>query len=275
MSPLWLLSGVLLWTVVSAAPLQPTFTPCHSYYNPAAGINRLNVSNVYANLVSGSRAVQLGLPGDGSDVLRVDLVGVLGSPMLGFDESTNKLGMSFARAGSQGLTTSYLTHRYYRWRNIGLQVYLMGLQLALPRRPSVPLPGQQRNVLPAPGRPLCAQYLHPPLPVIRPDDTLNASPHHRHYCRRQYALMRRYLVHAVRPRGVVLQPVPVAAGGPGRRVLDHQLGRAFRRGLGHRQRGGRVRRQDEGSVRGDAAAGRVGQKGKTGRADAEVGNDAG
>lgn len=78
----------------SATPLQATFTNCESYYNAAAGINRLNVSAVYANLVPGSRAAQLNLAGDGSDVLRVDLVGSLGAEMLGFDETTNKLGRS-------------------------------------------------------------------------------------------------------------------------------------------------------------------------------------
>lgn len=83
---------LLVAALASAAPLQPTFSSCESYYSPAAGINRLNVSSVYANLVSGSRAAQLGLAGEGSDVLRLDLIGEVGSQVLGFDESTNKLG---------------------------------------------------------------------------------------------------------------------------------------------------------------------------------------
>lgn len=84
--------AVLFAAVAQAAPLQPTFSSCESNYNAAAGIEQLNVTGVYANLVPGYRAAELGLAGEGSDVLRVDLVGVVGSQVIGFDESTNKLG---------------------------------------------------------------------------------------------------------------------------------------------------------------------------------------
>lgn len=90
-----LLCAVISAAVTSAAPLQATFSSCESNYNAAAGINRLNVSSVYADLVPGYRAAQLGLAGEGSDVLRVDVFGTVGSTVVGFDESTNKLGELF------------------------------------------------------------------------------------------------------------------------------------------------------------------------------------
>lgn len=78
----------------SAALLQPTFSTCENYYNAAPGVNRLNVTNVYAEYVHGARARQLSLPGEGSDVLRVDLIGTVGSEVIGYDNGTNKLGES-------------------------------------------------------------------------------------------------------------------------------------------------------------------------------------
>lgn len=89
---------LLLVPGISATPLQPSFSPCESYYNPAPGINRFNVSNVYATIVPGRRATQLGLPGDGVDVLRVDLIGNVGAELLGYDETTNKLGKHSPRS---------------------------------------------------------------------------------------------------------------------------------------------------------------------------------
>jgi hypothetical protein len=90
----FLLLVPLLLPGILASPLQPTFSLCESFYNPAPGISRFNVSNVYATLVSGERATQLGLPGNGVDVLRVDLIGNVGAELLGYDETTNKLGKS-------------------------------------------------------------------------------------------------------------------------------------------------------------------------------------
>lgn len=52
----------------------------------------MNVTNIYANVVPGSEAARLKLVGNGHNVLRVDLIGVTGQEVLGYDNNTNKLG---------------------------------------------------------------------------------------------------------------------------------------------------------------------------------------
>ncbi|WVQ82236.1 hypothetical protein IAT38_004364 [Cryptococcus sp. DSM 104549] len=79
-----------------ASPLQPKFTSCLSSFSPvAAGSNLLNVTDVYAEIIPGAKAAQLGLLGDGHDVLRLDLIGVTGAELAGYDNDTNKLATLF------------------------------------------------------------------------------------------------------------------------------------------------------------------------------------
>ncbi|WRT66219.1 uncharacterized protein IL334_003172 [Kwoniella shivajii] len=89
---------ILLLTASYAlgTPLKPTFTSCLSSYSPiAAGQDRLNVTDIYAEILPGDEAKRLGLTGDGHRVLRIDLVGVVGSEVTGYDNVTNKLATLF------------------------------------------------------------------------------------------------------------------------------------------------------------------------------------
>ncbi len=84
---------ILLVIQVTSTPLQPTFSSCLSSFPPvASGPGLLDVTNIYANLVTGAEASKLGLVGGGHEVLRVDLIGITGEEILGYDNSTNKLG---------------------------------------------------------------------------------------------------------------------------------------------------------------------------------------
>ncbi|OCF36726.1 membrane protein [Kwoniella heveanensis CBS 569] len=79
-----------------ATPLQPTFSSCLSSFSPVAqSQNQLNVSNVYASIVSAKEATEQGLVGNGHKVLRVDLVGTVGAEVIGYDNTTNKLATLF------------------------------------------------------------------------------------------------------------------------------------------------------------------------------------
>ncbi|KIR33629.1 membrane protein [Cryptococcus deuterogattii MMRL2647] len=81
---------------VQATLLQSTFSSCLFAYSPiAASENLLNVTQVFATLVPGNEAAELGLTGDGHDVLRLDLVGITGAELSGYDNSTNKLATLF------------------------------------------------------------------------------------------------------------------------------------------------------------------------------------
>lgn len=95
--PLLLLLFLLIAGLyVQATPLQPTFSSCLFAHSPvAASENLLNVTQVFATLVPGNEATELGLTGDGHDVLRLDLVGVTGAELAGYDNSTNKLATLF------------------------------------------------------------------------------------------------------------------------------------------------------------------------------------
>lgn len=76
-----------------ATPLQPTFSSCLSSYSPVASTSsRLDVQSVFANLVSGDESYRLGLQGGDVPTLRIDLVGVTGERIEGYDNETNKLG---------------------------------------------------------------------------------------------------------------------------------------------------------------------------------------
>ncbi|WVF71606.1 hypothetical protein IAT40_006414 [Kwoniella sp. CBS 6097] len=89
--PLFILAGSAL-----ATPLQPTFSSCLSSYSPVAQTqNQLDVTNVYASIVSGKDATAQGLAGNGHKVLRVDLVGTVGAEVVGYDNTTNKLATLF------------------------------------------------------------------------------------------------------------------------------------------------------------------------------------
>nr|XP_019046138.1 membrane protein [Kwoniella bestiolae CBS 10118]OCF25068.1 membrane protein [Kwoniella bestiolae CBS 10118] len=79
-----------------ATPLQAKFSSCLSSYSPvAASQNRMNVTEVFAQIVPADQARELGLTGDGHRVLRVDLVGVVGAEVSGYDNDTNKLATLF------------------------------------------------------------------------------------------------------------------------------------------------------------------------------------
>jgi hypothetical protein len=45
-------------------------------------------------MVQGDTINRLGLPGNGPDVLKLDLIGENGATLPGYDNSTNKLGMA-------------------------------------------------------------------------------------------------------------------------------------------------------------------------------------
>jgi hypothetical protein len=92
---LWFAIALAFQALAIATPLQASFTSCLDSYLPNAPFeNQLRVENVFANLVDGRRAAGLGLIGDGSDVLRVDVLGVTASVVNGYDNATDKLGMS-------------------------------------------------------------------------------------------------------------------------------------------------------------------------------------
>ncbi|WVQ99284.1 hypothetical protein IAU59_006416 [Kwoniella sp. CBS 9459] len=79
-----------------ATPLQPTFSSCLSSFSPVAQAqNQLDVTNVYASIVSAKEAAEQGLAGSGHKVLRVDLVGTVGAEVIGYDNTTNKLATLF------------------------------------------------------------------------------------------------------------------------------------------------------------------------------------
>jgi hypothetical protein len=80
-----------------AALLQPSYRSCLSSYSPiASGIGLLNVTGVYAELVSAQEAAKIGLQQGTQGVLRVDLIGVTGEEVVGYDNITNKLGRCFS-----------------------------------------------------------------------------------------------------------------------------------------------------------------------------------
>ncbi|KAL7421737.1 hypothetical protein Q5752_003508 [Cryptotrichosporon argae] len=105
--------------LAAAVPLQPTFTSCINDYAPvAAAAAQLNVSAIYAELVSGTESRALALNGAGYDVLRVDFVGTLQEELAGYDNTTGKLGTSITTYDSttwvcNSLFPSNLTTSYY------------------------------------------------------------------------------------------------------------------------------------------------------------------
>ncbi|WWC61710.1 uncharacterized protein I303_104295 [Kwoniella dejecticola CBS 10117] len=92
----YLYTILIIATCALATPLQAQFSSCLSQYSPiAAAQNRMNVTNAYAEIIPRAEANQLGLATDGHRVLRVDLVGVVGSEVSGYDNVTNKLATLF------------------------------------------------------------------------------------------------------------------------------------------------------------------------------------
>jgi hypothetical protein len=80
-----------------AALLQPSYRSCLSSYSPiASGNGLLNITGVYAELVSAQEAAKIGLQQGTQGVLRVDLIGVTGEELVGYDNTTNKLGKCVA-----------------------------------------------------------------------------------------------------------------------------------------------------------------------------------
>jgi hypothetical protein len=123
-----------LLPLAAAVPFQPTFASCLYSYSPVAPIeSRLDVTNVYASLVSRSEAVELGLTDASHEVLRVDVVGQAAEQIIGYDNSTNKLGGCRIRDGTFCLTArSDFVHRYDGRKYRRLLVDHMVVQLALP-----------------------------------------------------------------------------------------------------------------------------------------------
>ncbi|RSH82219.1 hypothetical protein EHS25_005929 [Saitozyma podzolica] len=80
-----------------AALLQPSYRSCLSSYSPiASGNGLLNITGVYAELVSAQEAAKIGLQQGTQGVLRVDLIGVTGEELVGYDNTTNKLATLFS-----------------------------------------------------------------------------------------------------------------------------------------------------------------------------------
>ncbi|OCF74818.1 membrane protein [Kwoniella mangroviensis CBS 8886] len=93
---IYIFTILIIATTTLATPLQAKFSSCLSSYSPiAAGQNQMNVSDVYAQIVPADEARELGLTGDGHKVLRVDLTGVVGAEVSGYDNDTNKLATLF------------------------------------------------------------------------------------------------------------------------------------------------------------------------------------
>ncbi|WVO16355.1 hypothetical protein L204_104030 [Cryptococcus depauperatus] len=93
---IYLVFLVIMGIRAQAAPLQPTFSSCLTADSHiAASKNLLNVTQIFAELVPGKEAAKLGLVGDGHDVLRLDLIGVTGAELAGYDNDTNKLATLF------------------------------------------------------------------------------------------------------------------------------------------------------------------------------------
>jgi hypothetical protein len=97
--------------LITAQPLQVSFDSCASGYTQASA--RLNVSDVFAVIVPGDEAQQLGLAGDGQDVLRLNIFGQATDTILGYSNDTNKLGTSLQLSGK--LMYSYFTSRIVHW----------------------------------------------------------------------------------------------------------------------------------------------------------------
>lgn len=98
--PLILALSLTLCLLASATPLRADFWTCETNYNQGPESGRLTVSDVYGVFVHGDRAKELGLPGDGRDVLRVNVFGRANGEIIGYQNDTNKLGECQARAGS-------------------------------------------------------------------------------------------------------------------------------------------------------------------------------
>jgi hypothetical protein len=79
-------------TSVLATPLRADFWPCDTNYNQGPESGRLTVDDVYATFVEGGQARELGLPGDGRNVLRLNVFGRANGEILGYQNDTNKLG---------------------------------------------------------------------------------------------------------------------------------------------------------------------------------------
>ncbi|WVR07175.1 hypothetical protein IAU60_004216 [Kwoniella sp. DSM 27419] len=96
-----LLSFLLLAGLVQATPLQPTFSSCLSSYSPVAlSGNRLDVTDVYAAIVSAEESAEQGLQGSGHPALRLDLIGTVGAEVVGYDNTTNKLATLFTNTNA-------------------------------------------------------------------------------------------------------------------------------------------------------------------------------
>lgn len=87
---------------VKGTPLSATYSSCLSGWNAAPINEQMVFDGVYALIVPGSEAARQGLIGDGHDVLRVDLMGTVGTQIDGYNNATNKLGMS--------ATKGYMNH---------------------------------------------------------------------------------------------------------------------------------------------------------------------
>lgn len=124
----------LVATCALATPLQPTFSSCLSSYPPVApASSQLDITNIYANLVPGTQASQLGLVGGGHDVLRVDLIGTTGAEVLGYDNGTNKLGQRWHRYRDELLTPCSDALHDNRYGQLQcLLLHFMALQLPVP-----------------------------------------------------------------------------------------------------------------------------------------------
>ncbi|CAK9783583.1 hypothetical protein CC85DRAFT_287777 [Cutaneotrichosporon oleaginosum] len=99
-----LLGAALALPHVAATIFTPQWSSCLGAYQPVAQPqNELQVQNVLATIVPGSQAARQNLVGDNDDVLRIDVLGVVSSNLVGYNDTSGKLATLFTKTTEAGI----------------------------------------------------------------------------------------------------------------------------------------------------------------------------